>query len=148
MILYSQLAFHRSWFKFEKLFTYQGPLPSSTFHLSFPVFERQEQLQAGVPKEVGLVGVEVKMPYPYWKHPKEASTDYTRIHVKSAKSRSISQPHKEQHKDFVSIYFNSKEAIRTCLSALLPLSSSNISRARILRSVLPSRSVNLSQQFE
>lgn len=60
-----KISVDRTLFKIDKLFTYQGPPPSSTFHLSFPVYERQEQLQATEPKVVDLAGVEVKLPYPY-----------------------------------------------------------------------------------
>ena len=41
----------------------------------------------------------------------------------------------------------SQKAIITCLSALLVLSSSTTSKARILRSVLPSRSANFTFSF-
>jgi hypothetical protein len=41
----------------------------------------------------------------------------------------------------------SQKAIITCLSALLVLSSSTTSKARILRSVLPSRSANFTSIF-
>lgn len=42
---------------------------------------------------------------------------------------------------------SSQRAIITCLSALLVLSSSTTSKARILRSVLPSRSANVTLKF-